>query len=88
MLFNYLLDHLPLVLAFATPTMPSVGLPQSPNVSADAEKQRQAAADRAQRDATLGGRASTIVGGNDVAYKKRQAGADLMGAGSSRDMGL
>jgi hypothetical protein len=90
MLFDYLLDNLPIVLAFATPTMPSVGLPQSPTASADAEKQRQAAADRVQRDATLGGRSSTIVGGNDVAYKKqaRQAGADLMGSGSSRDMGL
>jgi hypothetical protein len=91
MLFNYLLDILPVCLAFSTPMMPLGGLPQSPTASADAEKQRQAAADSAQRDATLGGRSSTIVAGNDIAYKKqarRAAGADLMGSGSSRDMGL
>lgn len=91
MLFNYLLDILPVCLAFSTPTMPVGGLPVSPTASADAEKQRQAAADGAQRDATLGGRNSTIHAGNDIAYKKqakRTAGADLMGAGSSRDMGL
>lgn len=88
MLLNYLLDFTPFCLAFATPMMGVGGMPQSPTVSADAEKQRQNAADAAQKAATLGGRSSTIVGGNDVAYKKRQAGADLMGAGSSRDMGL
>jgi hypothetical protein len=89
MLLNYLLDFAPLCLAFATPMMPAGGMPQSPTVSAGAEKQRQDAADAAQRDATLGGRSSTIVGGNAIAYKKqRQAGSDLMAAGSSRDMGL
>lgn len=90
MLFNYLLDFLPLTLAFANPTMPVGGLPASPMNSAAAEKQRQEASDAAMNAATRGGRASTIVGGNDIAYKKqaRQAGSDLMAAGASRSMGL
>jgi hypothetical protein len=91
MLFNYLIDILPVCLAFSTPMMPVGGLPQSPTASADAEKQRQAASDAATKAATQGGRASTIHAGNDIAYAKQRrmtAGTDLMGAGSSRDMGL
>lgn len=90
MLLNYLLDITPFVFAFANPTMPVGGLPASPMNSAVAEKQRQDVSDAAMNAATRGGRASTIVAGNDIAYKKqaRQAGSDLMAAGASRSMGL
>lgn len=91
MLLNYLLDLAPICLAFATPMMPQVATPASPTASTDAERQRQAAADSAQRDATLGGRSSTVVAGNAIAYKaqaKRTAGSDLMASGASRSMGL
>jgi len=71
---------------FANPTMPQVPAPTSPTASADAERKRQAAAEQAQIDATAGGRASTIVGGNDVAYRSR-AGAALMRGGASSALG-
>lgn len=80
MLFNYLLDYLPLVLAFSTPTMPVGSAPASPSISADAERKRQQAAEDAQIAATAGGRESTISAGRELAYadqKRRYAGRDL-----------
>lgn len=75
-----------------TPQMPMTPPPASPSAvdNAQAERQRQEASDAALRAATLGGRASTIRGGNDVAYaaQRRRAGSDLLATGASRSMGL
>lgn len=87
MLLNYILDITPFVFAFGVPTMPQVAAPVSPMNSVDAERKRMDASDAAMKAATLGGRSSTIRGGNDVAYAK-QAGRDLMSGSASRSMGL
>lgn len=63
MLFGYLIDAIPLYLAFATPMMPQVAPPTAPSASADAERRRQDAAQAAQIEASTAGRASTDVGG-------------------------
>lgn len=67
-----------MLVAFSTPMMPIGDAPTAPSVSAAAEKQRQDAANQAMMDATTQGRASTIVGGNKIAYAK-QAGRELIG---------
>lgn len=82
MIFQYLIDAIPLCLAFATPQMPQVAAPTAPSASADAERRRQEAAQAAQIDATAYGRASTDVGGRAARMAEQQrrgAGYDLLG---------
>jgi hypothetical protein len=73
--------------SFLIPKIPGTQAPTSPLVSVQAEQARQDAATAAEKDAIKGGRASTIQGGNDIAYA--QAGSSLLRSknGASRSMG-
>jgi len=79
------LDFIPVCLAFSMPQMPVGNAPTAPSVSAEAEKQRQAAAQAAQIAATAGGRSSTIRAGTGAAYEKQRA--LMQGSASSALMG-
>ena len=80
------LEYIPLTVMFSTPQMP-IFSPPSPSISADAEKMRLAAADKAQTDASSYGRASTVHAGTEIAYKEA-AGKSLMRGSVSTSMGL
>jgi hypothetical protein len=80
MLFDYLLDLMPVMLAFSTPMMPVGNAPVSPSASANAERQRQQADQDARISATAGGAELNVSAGRELAYasqKRQYAGRDL-----------
>ena len=78
MIFDYIFDSIPFVLAFSTPTMPVVAAPTAPTVEADAERKRLEVERAAQLAATASGRMSTDVGGMGMRMEKqRRRGAGL-----------